>query len=402
MPSFKYVAKDANGRNVTGKIVSADQLSAIDELRKRKLVIISVAEVKESTFKNLSFGGKKVKPDDLVIFARQLATMVDAGIPLLQGLDALQDQVTHPYFKSVLVAVRDDIQVGNSLSAAFGKHPNVFDTLFVSMVKAGEAGGMLSAILDRVASYMEKSLKLERKIKGAMVYPAVVVSMALIITVALLTKVVPTFVGIFESLGGDLPTPTKILIGISNALRFYFLWIVGGAILIYFGFTFYSQTEGGGVVVDRVKLKLPVFGELIRKVSISRFSRTLATLTQSGVPILASLDIVGKTCGNKVLEIAVNNVKNNVREGENIAAPLIKSGVFPSMVTRMISVGEKTGELEKMLAKIADFYDDQVDTAVSSLTSLIEPLIIAFLGIVVGGIVVALFLPIIKLTTMIH
>lgn len=402
MPTFKYVAKDVNARTITGKIISNDEAAAIEELRKRKLVIISISQMKEEKARGALFSQKRVKPDDIVMFARQLATMVEAGIPLLQGLDALQEQVSHPYFKSVIIAVRDDIQVGSSLSVAFAKHHSVFDTLFVSMVKAGEAGGMLSTILDRVASYMEKSLKLQRKIKGAMVYPTVVISMAMLITAGLLIKVVPTFAGIFESLGGNLPTPTKILIAISDSLRHYFLWDIGVIVILIIAFTFYQRTESGELVVDRLKLKLPIFGDLLRKVSISRFCRTLATLTQSGVPILASLDIVAITCGNKVLEITVNNVKNNVREGENIATPLMKSGVFPPMVTRMISVGEKTGEMEKMLGKVADFYDDQVDTAVSSLTSMIEPLIIGFLGIVVGGIVVALFLPIVKLTTLIH
>lgn len=402
MATFKYVAKDAAARTVSGRIIADDQAAVIEELRKRKLIIISVAQVKESSFKGVSFGQKSVKPDDLVIFTRQLATMVDAGIPLLQGLDALMEQVTHPYFKSVVTNVKDDIEVGSSLSAAFSKHPGVFDTLFVNMVKAGEAGGTLSIILDRIASYMEKTLKLQRKVKSALVYPIVVVSMAMLITTVLLIKVVPTFAGIFESLGAELPAPTKALIALSNALRHGFLLIVGAIVLAVIGFNFYSRTENGKMQLDNLKLKLPIFGDLMRKVSVSRFTRTLATLTQSGVPILASLDIVGKTCGNKVLEVAITNVKNNVREGENIAPPLIKSGVFPAMVTRMISVGEKTGEMEKMLIKISEFYDDQVDTAVAGLTSLIEPLIIGFLGIVVGGIVVSLFLPIVQLTTLIR
>ncbi len=402
MATFKYTAKDQNANTIAGKISAETQAAVIEELRKRKLVIISVSQVKESGFKNISFGGKKVKPDDLVIFARQLATMVDAGVPLLQGLSALQEQITHPYFKSVITAVRDDIEVGSSLSAAFAKYPRVFDNLFVSMVQAGEAGGMLSVILDRVAGYMEKSLRLKRKVQSAMVYPAVVISMALAITLALLIKVVPTFAGIFASLGQDLPAPTKFLIDVSNSLRTGFLWYVAGIVSIYALFVLYGRTEGGRFQIDRIKLKLPVFGELITKVSVSRFSRTLATLTQSGVPILSSLEIVGKTCDNKVLEVAVLNVKNNVREGESIAAPLVKSGIFPSMVTKMISVGEKTGEMEKMLVKVADFYDDQVDTMVASLTSMIEPLIIGFLGIVVGFIVVSLFLPIIKMSTMIQ
>ncbi|MFH1360881.1 MAG: type II secretion system F family protein [Candidatus Omnitrophota bacterium] len=401
MATFKYTAKDANAKTVTGKIIADNQAAVIEELRKRKLVIISIKESKESTLSGMSFGGKRVKPDDIVIFSRQLSTMVDAGIPLLQGLDALQEQMSQPAFKTIIAAVRDDIEIGSSLSASMAKHPQVFDTLFVSMVKAGETGGALNVILDRVAGYMEKSLKLQRKVKSAMVYPSVVITMAFAITLALLIKVVPTFKAIFESLGGTLPGPTQLLINVSDALREKFLWVVGVVILSIIGFNLFRRTEFGRLLTDRLKLRLPVFGDLLRKVAVSRFCRTLSTLTQSGVPILSALDIVGKTCGNRVLEMAVTNVKNNVREGETIAAPLVKSGVFPPMVTRMIAVGEQTGEMEKMLGKVADFYDDQVDAAVSGLTSMIEPLIIGFLGIIVGGIVIALFLPIIKMSTMI-
>ncbi|HOW35907.1 MAG TPA: type II secretion system F family protein [Candidatus Omnitrophota bacterium] len=399
MATFRYVAKDQNAKTLNGKIVAESQAAVVDELRKRKLIIISVAEVRESSFKGMSFGGKRVKEDDLVIFARQLSTLVDSGVPLLQGLDALEEQITHPYFKSVIGNVKDDIEVGSSLSGALAKHPNVFDVLFVNMVRAGEAGGMLSAILDRVASYKEKSLKLKRKVKAAMVYPIVVIFMAMAITLFLLVTVVPTFSAIFESLGTDLPLPTQILLAVSGGLRKWFLLYAVAGVALGFGFVLYKQTDAGEVRIDKIKLKLPVVGELIRKVAVSRFSRTLATLTQSGVPILASLDIVGKTCGNRVLEIAVNNVKNNVREGESIAPTLAKSGVFPVMVTRMISVGEKTGEMEKMLSKIADFYDDQVDAAVAGLTSVIEPVIIGFLGVVVGGIVISLFMPILTIVT---
>lgn len=397
MLTFKYVAKDANARSISGKMTADNQSVVIEELRKRKLTIISITQVKESSLR-VSFGGKSVKPDDIVIFSRQLSTMVDAGIPILQGLDALQEQIEHPYFQSVISNIRDDIQLGSSLSAAFAKHPRVFDSLFVNMVKVGETGGVLSAILDRVSTYMEKSLKLKRKVQSAMVYPAVVVSMAIIITVVLLVKVVPTFANIYQSFNQGLPAMTQLLIAISNGLKHYLLYIIIFLVVVGFLLGRWNQTEKGALALDRVKLKIPIFGELLRKVAISRFSRTLATLIQSGVPILESLDIVGKTCGNKVLEIVIENVKNNVREGESIAVPLVKSGVFPPMVTRMIAIGEKSGQLEKMLTKVAEFYDDQVDAAVSALTSIIEPVIIGFLGIVVGFIVIALFLPIINIT----
>ena len=398
MATFKFVAKDQNAKTVSGNISAENQTAVIDELRKRKLVVISVREVKESAQGGKIFGGKKIKLDDLVIFSRQLATMVDAGIPLMQSLDALQEQVENPNFKKVIGSIRDDIEVGNSLSQSFSKHPRVFDTLYINMVKAGESSGMLNIILERVSNYLEKTISLQRKIKSAMVYPCIVVSMAIIITTFLLVKVVPTFSNIFDMLGQDLPFPTKILIMVSNIIRKGLIYVVA---VLFFGSVIgnrYIKTETGRLAFDRLKLKLPVLGPLFRKVGVSRFSRTLATLTQSGVPILSALEIVAKTSGNKVIEIAVNNVRNNVREGESISQPLIKSGVFPPMVTRMIAVGEQTGELEKMLTKISDFYDEQVDAAVAGLTSMIEPLIIAFLGIVVGGIVVALFLPILKMT----
>jgi len=398
MATFKYVAKDQASRNVSGKITADNQQAVIEELRKRSLTIISINEVKQSSLAKFSFTRKKVNADDLVIFSRQLATMIDAGIPILQALEALQEQMTQPYFKTVIASIRDDIQVGSSLSSGFAKHPNVFDSLFINMVKVGETGGVLSEILDRIATYMEKSLRLQRKVKSALIYPAVVVCMAIVITTILLVKVVPTFSEIYSSFDQKLPAMTQMLIDVSNFLKSYLLFIIAGIIVLVFLLGRYYKTESGRLVIDRAILKIPLFGDLIRKVAISRFSRTMATLMQTGVPILESLDIVGKSSGNKLIELVVNNVKTSVREGESIAAPLTKSGVFPPMVTRMISIGEKSGKLEQMLGKVAEFYDDQVDAMVSGLTSIIEPVIIGFLGIVVGFIVISLFLPIINIT----
>ena len=398
MSTFKYVAKNKDSRTVAGKIAAESKTAVIEELRKREFVIISIDEIKEAAAKQKTFRSKKVKPDEIVIFSRQLATMVDAGIPIMQGIDALQEQVTHPTFKRVLVTIRDDIQHGNSLSAAFAKHPAVFDSLYVNMIKVGETGGVLSKILDRISSYLEKTLRLKRKVQSALIYPIVVVSMAIIITVILLVKVVPTFAGIYASFNRELPAMTQLLIAISNLLRHYLLFLVIGVIVIAVGLKQWHKTPQGALIIDRAVLKLPIFGDLLRKVAISRFSRTLATLIQSGVPILESLEIVGKTIGNRLLELVVEDVKTSVREGESLAAPLSKSGVFPAMVTRMIGIGEKSGQMEKMLLKIAEFYDDQVDAAVDGLTSIIEPLIIGFLGIVIGFIVIALFLPIITIT----
>lgn len=401
MPTFKYIAKNKESKTVNGKISADSKEAVIDALRKRELIIVSVVETK-TTEASKAFKSKKVKPDEIVIFTRQLATLVDAGIPILQGLEALQEQMGQPLFKATLITVREDIQHGNSLSAAFAKHPGVFDTLFVNMVKVGETGGVLTQILDRIASYMEKTLRLQRKVKSALIYPIVVVSMATIITVLLLVKVVPTFSDIYGSLGQELPGMTQSLIAVSNFMKHYILLVIVALIGAGIGLTQWHKTEKGALAIDGFILRMPIFGDLLRKVAISRFSRTLATLIQSGVPILESLDIVGKTIGNKVLEVVVDEVKNTVREGESLAIPLVKSGVFPPMVTRMIAIGEKSGQLEKMLLKISEFYDDQVDAAVDGLTSIIEPLIIGILGTVIGYIVIALFMPILNMVNVVQ
>ncbi len=398
MPTYKYTAKTHDGQNVMGKIIANNQTEVIEKLREKKLIIITINEVKESSLFKASVGRKKVKQEDLVIFTRQLSTMIEAGIPILQSLDALQEQMTQPYFKTVISTMRDDIQLGSSLSAAFAKHPRVFDTLYVNMVRVGETGGVLSGLLDRISGYLEKSMRLTQKVKSALIYPAVVITMAGLITAFLLVKVVPTFAGIYTSFGRELPYMTQLLISVSNTLKTQLLYYVVGFIVLGFLLRQWYKTDRGALMIDTAKLRIPVIGDLLRKVAISRFSRTLATLVQSGVPILESLDIVGKSIGNKLLEVVVVDIKNNVREGESIATPLIKSNVFPPMVTRMIAIGEKSGQLEKMLTKIAEFYDDQVDAAVAGLTSIIEPVIIGFLGIVVGFIVIALFLPILQIT----
>jgi len=401
MPRFKYVAKDQSAKTISGELVADNQAMIIDELRKRKLIIISIKETKQKGLTGMSFGKKKVKSIELVIFSRQLATMVDAGIPLMQSLDALQEQIQSSEFRRIIGSLRDDIEIGTSLSTAFSRHPEVFDNLYINMVKAGESSGMLNIVLERIAGYLEKANVLKNKVRSAMVYPVMVMTMAILITGVLMVKVVPTFKGIFEMLGGELPLPTQILITTSDLITGSLWQMIAIIIIVVVVLSRLIKTEKGRLKIDQLKLKVPVLGQLFRKVAVSRFSRTLATLIQSGVPILGSLDIVAKTSGNKVIETAVNNVKANIREGESIAAPLARSGVFPPMVTRMIAVGEQTGELQKMLSKISDFYDEQVDSAIAGLTSLIEPVIIAFLGIVIGGIVVSLFLPILKITQMI-
>lgn len=400
MANFKYIAKDSEGKSLNGFFEAADYAAAIDALRKKGLIIVSVNEAPSKLkFSTPSFGKKKIKMDDLVVFSRQLATMVDAGIPLVGALDILGEQADNKTFGGIILKMRNDVETGSSLSDAIAKHKKVFSPLFINMVKAGESGGMLDNILDRLATYMEKTSTLQKKIKAALIYPAVVSSMAIGITLILLLKVIPIFKNIFSGFDAQLPMPTQVLIGISDGLQKYFPYLIVVLVVIMFFAIRYSKTEKGRLRYDSLLLKLPVFGILFKKVAISKFTRTLSTLIKSGVPILTSLEIVGRTAGNKAIEMAVETVRTSVREGESVAGPLAKSKLFPPMVVRMVSVGEQSGELEKMLSKIADFYDEQVDVSVSSLTSLIEPLIIAFLGIVIGSIVICMFLPIFKITS---
>jgi type IV pilus assembly protein PilC len=400
VPTFRYSAKDQDARTLTGKIQANDVNMVIEELRKRRLIIISIDEEKQSTLfaKPGTKSPKAIKSEDVILFARQMATMVDAGIPILQTMDALEDQASNPSFKQILAQVRDDIRLGASLSAAFAKHPKVFDNLFVNMIKVGESGGVLTTVLERLSSYMEKSDKLKRKVTSAMVYPSVIIGMAIIVTTILIIKVVPTFKSIYSSLGKALPPMTQALLDFSDLMQQQFLFVILGIGAAVFAFIAFKRTEKGAYQVDAWILKAPVFGDLICKVSVSRFCRTLSVLVQSGVPILDGLDIVRKTIGNRVLERVIENVIQSVREGESIAAPLSRSAVFPSMVTKMVAIGEQSGQLDKMLVKVADFFDERVDAAVDALTSMIEPLIIGFLGIVIGFIVMALFLPIINMT----
>jgi type IV pilus assembly protein PilC len=397
MPVYSYNAKDSQGLKLSGIVEALDEHDAITVLHKKGLIVIAV---KEERLKKVREQG--VKLDDLVVFSRQLATMVDSGITLVQSLHILSEQAENKILSSVTLKIKEDIESGSSLHEALERHPKIFSNLYINMVKAGETSGLLDEILDRLASYLEKSSALQRKVKSSLVYPAVVVSMAILITIVLLIKVVPTFKGIFDSLGGTLPMPTQILIGISDILRKFFLYIVIAFAALIFLFKKYINTPKGRFQFDYNILRAPVFGPLLRKVVVAKFSRTLATLVKSGVPILNALEIVGKTAGNVVVEKAVTDARVSIREGEPISEPLSKSGVFPPMVVRMISVGEQTGQLEKMLNKIADFYDEQVDAAVSGLTSMIEPLVIGFLGIIIGGIVVALFMPIFKITELIR
>ncbi|MCM8791810.1 MAG: type II secretion system F family protein [Candidatus Omnitrophica bacterium] len=397
---YYYVAKDKIGKTVSGFLDASSETELIKELHQRDLLVISV-RLESKRDRMINFRKGKVSLDELVIFLRQLATLIEAGIPLVQALSLLEEQLENRCLNQIILSVRKDIEAGVNLPDALTRHPEVFSSLIVNMVKAGEASGMLDEILQRLATYLEKTLSLLRKIRSGLVYPAVVVVMAILITIVLLLKVVPTFKGIFEMLGGKLPLPTLILIGISDFLLKYFFLFIIILIVVAFLFIRYINTERGRYNFDKRKLQLPVVGILFRKLAIARFCRTLSTLVKSGVNILNALEIVGKTSGNKVIEEAANKCRQAIKEGETISAPLSQTKVFPPMVCRMINVGEKTGQLENMLSKIADFYEEQVDTAVAALVSMIEPLVIVFLGVVVGGIVISLFMPVFKITELV-
>jgi len=401
MPTFAYVVKDKAGKTHNGTLETDSRNSLIEQLWKQEFVIISIEERQQGKISLLKVGQPKVKTVQLVVFSRQLATMVESGIPIVSALDVLSDQLEDRSFKQTLQRIRDDVEAGASLSEATGRHPRIFSDFFVNMLRAGESSGHLDEILDRVASYLEKVENLQRKVKASLFYPAFVSVLAFGITTFLVVVIVPKFKEIFTSLGGQLPMPTLILLGISDFMRKFLVIEIVGFFLLGVACKTYVSTPAGRFWLDRLTLQAPIIGKLMQKVVIARFSRTLATLVKSGVPILSSLEIVAKTAGNKVVERAVIEARSSIKEGENIADPLARSKVFPPMVTRMISVGEKTGELEKMLTKIADFYENEVDAAVTALTSLIEPLVIAILGVVIGGIVVALFLPVFQISTLV-
>lgn len=409
MPQFEYFVKDKTGKDQSGVQEAPDAPALVQTLRSQGFFIIRIQEHKAQKMFTLSappakHGGKpgNIKLEDLVIFSRQMATLVGAGIPLLQAIDILANQVDKAKFRIVLHDMHQQIQGGKSFSEAMEKHKKVFSVLFVNMVRAGESSGSLEEILDRVATYLEKTSALQKKVKSAMMYPTVVCAMAFLITFGMMTFVIPKFASIFEGLNAPLPAPTKILITVSHYMAARWYIILAGMGLLFFLIKQFLKTPVGGLIWDTYKLKMPIFGVLMTKVSVSKFARTLATLVKSGVPILSSLEIVSKTAENRRLEIIILSLMNSVKKGETMSSPLGKSDVFPPMVVRMIAIGEETGELEEMLTKIADFYDSEVDTAVDGLTSLIEPLVIAFLGIVIGGIVIAMFLPILTMTQAIH
>ncbi len=399
MAKFSWQGTDRSGKKLKGDIEAPDEAALRAQLRKQGVLVDKVKERGKGLDIEIKIPGMqpRVTTKDLVVFTRQFATMIDAGLPLIQCLDILSNQQENVTFKKILLQVKEDVESGSTFADALKKHPNAFDELFVNLVAAGEVGGILDTILNRLAAYIEKAMKLKKQVKSAMTYPATIVGIATVVIGVILVFVIPAFEKMFADFGSALPMPTQVVISISNFVQSYILVIIGFFILLYFAFKKIYSTNKGRDVLDEFALKLPIFGVLIRKVAVAKFTRTLGTMVSSGVPILDGLDIVSKTAGNRTVEKAINKVRQSISEGNTIAEPLAKSGVFPPMVCQMIAVGEQAGSIDTMLNKIADFYDDEVDDAVGNLTAMMEPLLMLFLGTTVGGLVIAMYLPIFKL-----
>jgi type IV pilus assembly protein PilC len=400
MPTFAYAGRTRAGQTVSGEHVADTMDAAVAALRRQQILITKIDAVKakaEAKAKKEKKGGVSVPAKNLAIFTRQFSVMIDAGLPLVQCLDILGKQEPHKGFGNVILKTREDVESGAALADAMKKHPKTFDALYSNMIAAGEAGGILDTILKRLATYIEKSVKLKGEVKSAMIYPVAVIIIAAVVVAAILWKVIPTFAELFAGLGAQLPLPTRIVIAASNGVVSYgwiILVLIGAA---GYGLKSYYATNNGRHVIDRLMLKLPILGDILRKVAVARFCRTLSTLLSSGVPILDGLDITARTAGNAIIEDAIQVTRTGIERGETVSGPLKETNVFPSMVVQMINVGETTGALDAMLSKIADFYEEEVDTAVGGLLTLMEPIMIAFLGAIVGGIVIAMYMPIFDL-----
>ncbi len=406
MAMFRWQGIGPSGETLQGEMEATTPAAVITRLRTQRIRplpnrIQQKGKGLDREIKIPGFG-EKVKAKDVVIFTRQLATMIDAGLPIMQALDILAQQTPSKLFAKTIKQVKQDVEGGETFAASLTKHPKIFDDLYTNMVSAGEIGGILDTILARLAGYMEKAVKLKSKIKGAMIYPASIVAVAVGVTAILLIYVIPVFADMFSSFGKALPMPTQIAINLSYVTIAYLKYIIAAIIGSIFGIRAFYRTEKGRFAIDGLLLKLPIFGDIIRKAAVARFTRTLSTLLSSGVPVLDALFITGKTAGNKVVEKAVLASRQTISEGKTLTEPLAASGVFPPMVCQMINVGETTGALDSMLSKIADFYDDEVDAAVSNLTALMEPLVIVFLGVVIGGLVVSMYLPIFQLGSVLN
>jgi type IV pilus assembly protein PilC len=402
MPTFAYSGRTRGGETVSGERVADTMDAATTALRREQILVTKIAPQaknaeKAAKAKAAGVIGKKASAKNLAVFVRQFSVMIDAGLPLVQCLDILGSQEEDKNFAAVILQTRTDVESGASLADAMKRHPKTFDPLFTNMIAAGEAGGILDTILKRLATYIEKAVKLAGQVKSAMIYPIAVIAIAGIVVGVILWKVIPTFASLFSGLGADLPLPTRVVIALSNNLVRYFPFIFVGAGAAAWAFKTYYASPNGRRVVDKITLRMPVLGNIMRKIAVARFCRTLSTLISSGVPILDGLEITAKTAGNSVIEDAIMLTRKSIERGETISVPLKETAVFPSMVTQMIGVGEATGALDTMLAKIADFYEEEVDTAVAGLLTLLEPIMIAILGIVVGGIVIAMYLPIFDL-----
>ena len=397
MPIFTYDGKTLSGEPRKGEIEAASMAVANASLRRQQIITSKIVEKKASfTLKIPGLGGK-VTTKEIVIFTRQFATMIDAGLPLVQCLEILSSQQQNQLFKTALLEIKKSVEGGSTFADALRKHPRIFDDLYVNLVAAGEVGGILDTILNRLAGFMEKAEKLKGKVKGALTYPAVICMIAGIVVAVLLLYVVPIFQTMFADFGSALPAPTQFVVNLSEGLKKYWWVFLSVIIGIGVGFRQFYRTPNGRTIIDDLFLKVPVFGDLIRKTAVARFTRTMATMMASGVPILEALEIVAKTAGNKTIEAAIMKTRTALSQGKTLADPLAETKVFPSMVVQMIAVGESTGALDAMLSKIADFYEDEVDQAVDTLMSLIEPALMAFLGVVVGGLVITMYLPIFKL-----
>lgn len=396
METYVWTGRTRDGKRQKGELIARSRDEVLSNLRKQNILVTSVATRAKRLSINLPFKSK-VKDKDIVVFTRQFATMIDAGLPLIQCLDILSKQTDNKTFASSINNIRQDVEAGSTYADALRKHPNTFSDLYVNMVAAGELGGILDTILNRLSKYIEKSMKLKRQIRSALVYPATIVAVAGIVIVVLLVWVIPIFAKMFSDFGGVLPAPTRMVIGASNFMRDNIFVMTGMLGAIVFALNRYYKTQKGRKMIDRMVLYLPIFGMLMRKIAVTKFTRTLGTLISSGVPILDGLDIVAKTSGNKIVEEALFATRQSISEGKTLAEPLEQTQVFPPMVVQMIAVGETTGALDAMMGKIADFYDEEVDSTVGNLTALLEPMLMIFLGVVIGFIVVAMYLPIFKL-----
>jgi type IV pilus assembly protein PilC len=399
MPTFAFVGRTRAGENVSGDRVAESMDAAVAALRREQILVTRINPVKEEAKKVVKAGksGKKVGAKNLAVFTRQFSVMIDAGLPLVQCLEILGTQEEDKNFSATILSTRGDVESGMSLADAMRKHPKTFDALFTNMIAAGEAGGILDTILKRLATYIEKAVKLKSQVQSAMIYPIAVIVIAGLVVGVILWKVIPTFANLFAGLGAELPLPTRIVIALSNGLVRFMPFIIVGLVAAGWGFKTYYGTTGGRRAIDALTLKLPVLGQLMRKIAVARFCRTLSTLLASGVSILEALEITARTSGNAIIEEAILTTRKSIERGETIAQPLKDTAVFPPMVVQMIGVGEATGALDTMLGKIADFYEEEVDVAVAGLLTLLEPIMIAFLGGVVGGIVIAMYLPIFDL-----